>query len=80
MYVYDIPCNQLLLFLSLSALIPLQDGKFEVVANAAGDRVTPAVVAFHETEVVSYLFHVYFSLPGESHLKLRLTYLGKNLL
>lgn len=30
-----------------------QDGKFEVVANASGDRVTPAVVAFHEMEVVS---------------------------
>lgn len=32
-----------------------KDGKFEVVANAAGDRVTPAVVAFHETEVVTGL-------------------------
>nr|AKB96215.1 heat shock protein [Cherax cainii] len=32
-----------------------KDGKFEVVANAAGDRVTPAVVAFHDMEVVSGL-------------------------
>ncbi|XP_042224197.1 heat shock 70 kDa protein 14-like [Homarus americanus] len=30
-----------------------KDGKFEVVANAAGDRVTPAVVAFHDVEVVT---------------------------
>ncbi|XP_076053287.1 heat shock 70 kDa protein 14-like [Oratosquilla oratoria] len=32
-----------------------KDGKVEVVANAAGDRVTPAVVAYHESEVVSGL-------------------------
>ncbi|XP_071551436.1 heat shock 70 kDa protein 14-like [Panulirus ornatus] len=32
-----------------------KDGKFEVVANAAGDRVTPAVVAFHDMEVVTGL-------------------------
>lgn len=32
-----------------------KDGRFEVVANAAGDRVTPAVVAYQETEVVTGL-------------------------
>ncbi|XP_045102012.1 heat shock 70 kDa protein 14-like isoform X3 [Portunus trituberculatus] len=32
-----------------------KDGKFEVVANAAGDRVTPAVVAYHDMEVVTGL-------------------------
>ncbi|XP_045620991.1 heat shock 70 kDa protein 14 isoform X2 [Procambarus clarkii] len=32
-----------------------KDGKVEVVANAAGDRVTPAVVAFHDMEVVTGL-------------------------
>lgn len=32
-----------------------KDGKFEVVANASGDRVTPAVVAYHEMEVVTGL-------------------------
>ncbi|KAG0710744.1 Heat shock protein 14 [Chionoecetes opilio] len=32
-----------------------RDGKFEVVANAAGDRVTPAIVAYHDAEVVTGL-------------------------
>lgn len=29
-----------------------QDGRADVVANDAGDRVTPAVVAYRETEQV----------------------------
>ncbi|KAK4313888.1 hypothetical protein Pmani_014820 [Petrolisthes manimaculis] len=32
-----------------------KDGKSEVVANAAGDRVTPALVSFHDNEVVTGL-------------------------
>ena len=46
----------MLLFTAGFHYIPLycsQDGKFEVVANAAGDRVTPAVVAY-DMEVVSH--------------------------
>lgn len=34
-----------------------QDGRAEVVANDAGDRVTPAVVAYRETEQVQYMFY-----------------------
>ncbi|XP_064084758.1 heat shock 70 kDa protein 14-like [Macrobrachium nipponense] len=30
-----------------------KDGRFEVVANTSGDRVTPAVVAYHDAEVVT---------------------------
>ena len=30
----------------------LQDGKTDVVANAAGDRVTPAIVAFTDHDQV----------------------------
>lgn len=36
----------------------LQDGRADVVANDAGDRVTPAVVAYSENEEV--LFPSYF--------------------
>lgn len=32
----------------------VQDGRAEVVANDAGDRVTPAVVAYRDTEQVTY--------------------------
>lgn len=32
--------------------LSLQDGRADVVANDAGDRVTPAVVAFTESEEV----------------------------
>lgn len=33
----------------------LQDGRADVVANDAGDRVTPAVVAYSENEEVLFL-------------------------
>jgi len=36
-----------------SCIAVCKDGKIEVVANAGGDRVTPAVVGFYETEIVS---------------------------
>lgn len=38
---------------SSSCIAVCKDGKIEVVANAGGDRVTPAVVGFYETEVVT---------------------------
>jgi len=34
----------------------LQDDKTDVVANDAGDRVMPAIVAFTDTEQVMYLY------------------------
>jgi molecular chaperone DnaK (HSP70) len=36
----------------LTVLCFVQDGRAEVVANDAGDRVTPAVVAYRDTEQV----------------------------
>jgi len=49
----------------------VQDDKAEVVANDAGDRVTPAVVAFTDTEQVIYP-HLCVCLPFHlvSHLGL----------
>lgn len=38
---------------SSSCIAVCKDGKVEVVANAGGDRVTPAVVGYYETEVVT---------------------------
>ncbi|CAL4091065.1 unnamed protein product, partial [Meganyctiphanes norvegica] len=38
---------------SSSCIAVCKDGKIEVVANAGGERVTPAVVGFYETEVVT---------------------------
>ena len=32
-----------------------QDGRADVVANDAGDRVTPAVVAYRDTEQVKHI-------------------------
>ncbi|KAK7075953.1 hypothetical protein SK128_018554 [Halocaridina rubra] len=40
---------------SSCCLAVIKDGRFEVVANASGDRVTPAVVAYHDNEVVTGL-------------------------
>lgn len=37
----------------------VQDGRADVVANDAGDRVTPAVVAYRDTEQVQHM--LYFS-------------------
>jgi molecular chaperone DnaK (HSP70) len=33
----------------------VQDSKIDVIANDSGDRVTPAVVAFNESETVSVI-------------------------
>lgn len=51
----------LLCFMSLTMIIVftacaafLQDGRADVVANDAGDRVTPAIVAFSENEEVIF--------------------------
>lgn len=33
----------------------VQDGRADVVANDAGDRVTPAVVAYRDTEQVKHI-------------------------
>lgn len=33
-----------------------QDGRAEVVANDAGDRITPAVVAYRDDEQVFFFF------------------------
>lgn len=42
---------------SLPILCYFQDGRADVVANDAGDRVTPAVVAYRDTEqVLNYNF------------------------
>ena len=40
------------MFGSLKYFIYLQDGKTDVIADDSGDRVTPAMVAFTETEQV----------------------------
>lgn len=37
----------------------VQDGRADVVANDAGDRVTPAVVGYRDTEQVCYLTHLH---------------------
>lgn len=38
-----------------------QDGRAEVVANDAGDRITPAVVAYRDDEQVFFFFHLSIS-------------------
>lgn len=36
-----------------------QDGRAEVVANDAGDRITPAVVAYRDDEQVFFFFFIF---------------------
>lgn len=38
--------------LGVCVCVCLQDGRAEVVANDAGDRITPAVVAYRDNEQV----------------------------
>lgn len=38
----------------------VQDGRADVVANDAGDRVTPAVVAYRDTEQVQHYVFLLF--------------------
>lgn len=40
-----------------------QDGRADVVANDAGDRVTPAVVAYRETEQVRKIIIIIINIP-----------------
>ncbi len=40
-------------------VVVVQDGRADVVANDAGDRVTPAVVGYRDTEQVRHM--LYFS-------------------
>lgn len=49
--------NETIYFISKQLIylcIFLQDGRADVVANDAGDRVTPAVVAYSENEEVLF--------------------------
>lgn len=58
-YTKSINTELLILIMSLQYgfnLLYAQDDKADVVANDAGDRVTPAVVAFTETEQVISLW------------------------
>lgn len=40
----------------------VQDGRADVVANDAGDRVTPAVVAYRDNEQVQHMFIFFMSV------------------
>lgn len=49
-------------YIIISVIVFIQDGRADVVANDAGDRVTPAVVAYRDTEQVIYLVIVNIQL------------------
>ena len=42
--------------------IYLQDGRADVVANDAGDRVTPAIVAYSKNEEVPFSSFLYIEI------------------
>lgn len=43
-------------WISISVIILQEEGKVDVLANEAGDRITPAVVSITDEETVSLIF------------------------
>jgi len=51
-----------LVFKNISIITLQEEGKVDVLANEAGDRITPAIVSITDEETVSLIFFVKFKL------------------